>query len=331
MSEGLRRARILVTGGAGYIGSHAVRALVRAGATVDVYDSLELGHRAAVDPGATLIEGDIRDEARTRAVAEAGRYQACLHFAALAQVGESVEQPARYHDYNVNGTRTLATALRDAGTRAFVLSSTAATYGDHGDEVLHEGLELRPCNPYGASKVEAERLLAELDGFEAASLRYFNAAGAHPEGDIGEHRGHETHLIPLAVRAAQRGSSLTIFGTDWPTRDGTCVRDYVHVVDLVDAHLRALARLLDGGAGGAWNLGTGIGSTVLEVLTAVGNAVGTEVPVEVGDRRAGDPAVLVAAADRARAELGWQVTADLDRIVADAWRWHRDHPDGYHD
>lgn len=330
MSDRLTGARVLVTGGAGYIGSHAVRALVRLGAAVDVYDSLELGHRAAVDDGATLIVGDVRDAQRVVQVARSRRYDACMHFAALALVGESVAQPERYRDYNVGGTRTLATALRDAGTGAFVLSSTCAIYGEHGDAPMHEELPQQPCNPYGRSKLDAEQLLVDLDGLAVARLRYFNASGAHPDGDIGEDHRNETHLIPLAIQAAtgQRGA-LQIYGTDWPTRDGTCVRDYVHVVDLIEAHLAALRRLLDGGGGGAWNLGSGVGHTVLEVLHAVGGAVGAPVPAVPAARRAGDPVSLVARADKAHRELGWQVTRGLDEIVADAWRWHRGHPDGY--
>lgn len=328
----LEAACILVTGGAGYIGSHAVRALCDLGARVVVFDSLLTGHRAAVDPRAQLVVGDVRDAAALRAVLGEHPVDAALHFAALALVGESVREPARYQDVNVNGTRTLAQALATAGVRAVVLSSTAATYGDEVPTPITEEQPARPCNPYGASKVGAEAALRGTAGLEPVFLRYFNAAGAWPDGALGEDHDPETHLVPLAVAAALgRRDQLTVFGADWPTRDGTCVRDYVHVLDLVDAHVLALGRLLGGGPGGTFNLGTGHGASVREVLDAVGRAAGVPVPAVDGPRRPGDPPELVASSARARAELGWSPTRDLDAIVVDAVRWHEAHPAGYGD
>lgn len=325
----LARRRILVTGGAGYIGSHAVRALCDLDADVVVLDSLYSGHHAAVDPRASFIPGDVRDpDAVAEAMVDA---EAVLHFAALALVGESVREPLRYQDVNVRGTRTLAEAAARQGVSAFVLSSTAATYGDDVPVPITEEQPRRPCNPYGESKVAAEDVLAAAP-FPAVFLRYFNAAGASEDGALGEDHEPETHLVPLAIAAVLgRRPPLTVFGTDWPTRDGTCVRDYVHVLDLVDAHVRALVHLLGGGEGGAFNLGTGTGSTVREVLAAVGEVAGTAVPAVDGERRAGDPPTLVASAERARRVLGWSPARGLRAIVADAHRWHVGHPGGYGD
>ena len=323
-------ARILVTGGAGYIGSHAVRRLCDLGARVTVYDSLLRGHRGAVDPRATLVVGDVRDRGALDACLAAHPVDAAIHFAALALVGESVRAPARYFDVNATGTTTLAAALAAAGVRPVVLSSTAATYGDDVPVPITEDQPARPCNPYGASKVAAEAALRDAPGIESIALRYFNAAGAWPDGSLGEDHDPETHLVPLAIAAALgRRPRLTVFGADWPTRDGSCVRDYVHVLDLVDAHVLALEHLRAGGSGGAFNLGTGRGSTVREVLDAVAAAAGRSVPAEDGPRRPGDPPSLVASSARARDILGWQPRRDLHQIVEDAVRWHRGHPAGY--
>lgn len=330
MSGPWSQRRVLVAGGAGYIGSHAVRALRALGVDVVVFDSLVTGHGQALPPDVPLVQGDVRDAAAVARALQLGPFDAAMHFAARALVGESVQKPDLYWDVNVEGTRTLARGLSDAGTRAVVFSSTAAVYGDQGSAPLHEGLERRPTNPYGESKAAAEDVLRRTQGLEVAALRYFNAAGAHPAGDLGEDHHPETHLVPLAVAAALgRRPALTLFGADWPTRDGTCVRDYIHVADLIDAHLAALDRLLTGGGGGVWNLGTETGSTVREVLEAVGRAAGTPVPVMPGARRAGDPAALVASAKKAADELGWTARRDLDAIVQDAVRWHRGHPTGY--
>ena len=325
----LRGRRILVTGGAGYIGSHAVRVLCDRGADVVVLDSLYAGHRAAVDDRASLLIGDVRD-AEAVASAMAGA-EAVMHFTALSLVGESVREPDRYLDVNVGGTRCLAAEAARQDVGAFVLSSTAATYGEDVVLPITETQARRPCNPYGESKVAAEDLLAGAP-FPAVFLRYFNAAGAMSDGSIGEDHGTETHLIPLAIAAATgRRPPLTVFGSDWPTPDGTCVRDYVHVLDLIDAHVLALERLLGGGEGGAFNLGTGTGSSVRQVLAAVEEAVGTAVPSTDGPRREGDPPSLVASAQKAKDELGWTATRDLRTIAGDAWGWHRRHPEGYGD
>ena len=325
----LRGRRILVTGGAGYIGSHAVRFLCDRGADVTVLDSLYAGHRAAVDRRASLRVGDVRDpEAVAKAMAGT---EAVMHFAALSLVGESVRERERYLDVNVGGTTCLAREAARQSVRAFVLSSTAATYGEDVALPITERQARRPCNPYGESKVAAEDVLSTAP-FPAVFLRYFNAAGAMPDGSIGEDHRTETHLIPLAIAAATgRRPPLTVFGADWPTPDGTCVRDYVHVLDLVDAHLLALEHLLGGRGGGAFNLGTGTGSSVREVLRAVGEAMGVAVPHFDGPRRDGDPPSLVASPQKARDVLGWTATRDLRTITEDAWRWHRNHPDGYDD
>ncbi|MCO4774131.1 MAG: UDP-glucose 4-epimerase GalE [Deltaproteobacteria bacterium] len=322
----LRGARLLVTGGAGYIGSHAVRVLCDLGADVVVLDSLYTGHRPAVDGRARLIVGDVRDPAAvTEAMVGA---DAVLHFAALALVGESVREPERYVDVNVHGTRCLAQEAEAAGVKAFVLSSTAATYGEDVPSPITEDQPQRPCNPYGESKAAAEAVLAAA-AFPATFLRYFNAAGAMPDGSLGEDHTPETHLIPLCIQAATgQRDQLTVFGADWDTPDGTCVRDYVHVLDLVDAHVLALERMLAGGDGAAFNLGSGVGRSVRQVLDAVGSEVGP-VPSVDGARRPGDPPMLVASAERARRELGWSPTRDLAAIVRDAWAWHRSHPAGY--
>ncbi len=325
----LEGRRILVTGGAGYIGSHGVRVLCDLGANVVVLDSLYAGHREAVDLRARFVEGDVRDPDAVAMAMEGA--EAVLHFAALALVGESVREPARYFDVNEGGTRCLAEVAARVGVKGFVLSSTAATYGDDVVLPIKEEQPQRPCNPYGASKVAAEELLAEAP-FSSVFMRYFNAAGAMPDGSIGEDHAHETHLIPLAIAAAQgQRDHLTVFGTSWDTRDGTCVRDYVHVLDLIDAHVRALERLLRGEGGGAYNLGSGVGHSVREVLDCVGEVLGTTVPSVDGARRPGDPPTLVASYAKAAEELGWSPTRGLKEIVTDAWAWHRSHPRGYGD
>lgn len=326
--------RVLVSGGAGYIGAFVVRALQARGHGVLVLDDLSTGHRGTLD-GAPLVEGRCGD---TRAVARAMEthgIDAAIHLSALSLVGESVQDPGRYWRENVGQAAGLLDACRRAGVRRFVLSSTAAVYGEPREVPIPEDHPLQPTNPYGASKVAIEQMLGH---FEAAadlswvSLRYFNAAGAAPDGSIGEDHDPETHLIPLAIAAAQgtRGP-LTIFGDDWPTADGTCVRDYVHVIDLAEAHVRALDWLEAQGKGHLIaNLGGAEGTSVREVIDAVSRAAGSEVPHAVGARRAGDPAVLVAATKRARRELGWTPRhSSIEEIARDAWAWHSRHPSGY--
>jgi len=323
---------VLVTGGAGYIGSVIAARLLAAGHTVVVYDDLSRGHRAAVPAGVTLVEGDIRDAERVATALRAGRCDAIVHMAALAEVAESVAFPERYHDVNTGGTRAVLAAALEGGVARLVFSSTAAVYGAPRRTPIDEDAPLCPANPYGDSKLAAERLLreaaAESGGrLATVALRYFNAAGA--DGPRGEDHSPESHLVPLALAAARDGSAVRIFGDDYETPDGTCVRDYVHVRDLAAAHVAALERLPQ--AAGAYNLGTGSGSSVREVVRAVAAATARTTSVERAPRRAGDPPVLVASNDRARKVLGWAPRRGLDEIVTDAWVWLRDHPRGYDD
>jgi UDP-glucose-4-epimerase GalE len=319
--------RVLVTGGAGYVGSHAVRALRRAGHDVLVYDSLARGHRWAVGEAALRV-GDLRDEARLDAAFAEGPVDGVLHFAALAYVGESVAHPERYWDANVAGSLALLRVMLARGVRRLVFSSSCAVYGVPRAVPVPEDHPLEPVSPYGATKAAVERALADHDrahGLRSASLRYFNAAGAEPGGALGEAHDPEPHLVPGALEAALgRRGPLEVFGADYPTPDGTCVRDYVHVSDLADAHVRALEWLVRHDRSGRFNLGTGRGASVREVLAAVEAVTGAPVPVRPGPRRPGDPPALVADPARARAELGWApARSDLRAIVETAWAWHR--------
>jgi len=319
--------RVLVVGGAGYIGSHVLRLLLEAGIPATAFDDLSTGHRAAVPKGA-LIVGDLADRAAVRRALRRTRATAVVHLAARLDVAESVREPLAYWRANVAGTLALLEALHGSDVEAFVFSSTCATYGVPEHLPLTEAHPQRPINPYGQTKLAIERLLADQEpqtGIRTVSLRYFNAAGAHPRGDLGEDHEPEIHLIPRALHAALgRLPELSVYGTDYPTRDGTCVRDYVHVCDLAAAHLEALAYLGRGGASTALNLGNGSGFTVLEVLAAVQRVTGTEPRVSFGPRRAGDPPALVGSATRAREVLGWRPEyPGIDVIVETAWRWHR--------
>lgn len=320
--------RILVTGGCGYIGSATARALAAAGHAVTVLDDLSEGHRAAWD--GELLELDLLERGPLLEALQGHRYDGLIHFAARAYVGESVQQPLRYWRANLVPLIHLCEGLEGV---PIVFSSTCAVFGLPRTAALAEDHPQQPVNPYGATKSAAERLLADraAAGQGAyAALRYFNAAGAERDGAHGEDHRPETHLIPRAILAALgEGPALTIFGADWDTPDGTCVRDYVHVDDLADAHARALQRLLAGGAPGAWNLGSGSGHSVRAVLAAVERAVGAPVAWSAGPRRPGDPPRLVADARRAQAELGWSARRDLDEIVRTALRWRRRHPQGY--
>jgi UDP-glucose-4-epimerase GalE len=319
-------ARLLVTGGAGYVGSHALRALLRAGHAAVVIDDLRAG-RAAFAAGAELVRADVGDAAALAALmARSGHFDGVLHFAASIEVAASVEQPLAFYRNNVSASATLLEASVAAGVRAFVFSSSAAVYGNPARAPIPEDAPLAPLSPYGAGKMMVERMLADAaaaHGLRYAALRYFNAAGADPAGGLGECHRPETHLIPLALRAAAgTGPSLRLFGSDWPTRDGSCERDFVHVSDLADAHVRALEGLLAGGPSGAFNLGTGAGHTVREVLRAVERSVGRPVPVQAAPRRPGDPAVLVADPNRFQREYGWTPRlSDLATIIDTAWRW----------
>jgi UDP-glucose-4-epimerase GalE len=326
---------ILVTGGAGYIGSFAVRALLAAGHRVVVFDDLSEGHREAVGPAA-LQRGDLRKPGDLRAVLASEAFDAVFHFAASCLVPESVANPGKYRENNVTGTGHLLDAMRAAGVRRLVFSSTAAVYGDPaGSGPLREDHPRAPVNPYGATKAEAEdRIAAEAGrhGLRHVTFRYFNAAGADPEGGRGEDHRPETHLVPFAVRAALGlGPPLEIFGDDYPTPDGSAIRDYVHVRDIARAHVLGLDRLLAGGESLVANLGTGKGNSVREVVREVEAATGRPVPARAAPRRAGDPAILVADGALAEETLGFRPEASLREIIRDVVAWTRARPDGYRD
>jgi len=318
---------ILVTGGAGYVGAHVCKALAARGYRPVVYDNLVYGHEAAVKWGPLEI-GDIADRATLDSAIERHRPAAVMHFAAFTYVGESVADPGKYYRNNVVGTLSLLEAVRDHQIHRLVFSSTAATYGTPDVIPIPEDAAKTPINPYGQSKWTAETMIADFaaaHGLRAAALRYFNAAGADPDGEIGECHDPESHLIPLAMQAVTGdGPPLTLFGDDYPTPDGTCIRDYIHVADLADAHVRAL-EWLDGNSGAhALNLGTGRGASVREVLDAIERVAGKPVPHLIGPRRVGDPAELISDPAKAMRELGWAPKmSDLDLIVATAWAWHQ--------
>ncbi len=326
--------KILVTGGAGYVGSHAARYLDLMGHEIWIYDNLSQGHRAAALPG-RLIEGDLHDEAKLTSALREKKIEAVMHFAAFALVGESVSDPAKYYGNNVVGSLSLLQAMRNANVSRIVFSSTTATYGAPERVPIGEDEPQRPINPYGFTKLAIERALddyAHAYGFAYAALRYFNAAGANPRGDLGEDHHPESHLIPIVLQVAlgQR-ERITIFGDDYPTPDGTCIRDYIHVDDLASAHALALERLTPG-EGIRLNLGTGRGHSVREVIDACRRVTAREIPTEIGPRRSGDPPELVADSRRARTTLDWAPKyVELDAIVGTAWRWHSAHPQGYAD
>lgn len=322
--------RILVTGGCGYIGSATARRLVRSGHDVTVVDDLSEGHRAAWDGPLSVL--DLRIGEQVQAFASSQSFDGIIHFAARAYIGESMVQPLRYWHANLVPVVHLCEAFPQV---PFVFSSTCATYGEPDVDLLSEALEARPVNPYGATKLAAERLLrdrADADQGAFVALRYFNAAGAEADGVHGEHHDPEPHLIPRAIKSALGvlEEPMSVFGMDWPTPDGTCVRDYIHIEDLADAHVRALDYLLEDGASAAFNLGTGRGYSVLEVLQAVEKSVGSPVPWNPAPRRPGDPARLVADPALAKEVLGWEATrSDLASLVSTAVRWHTDFPQGY--
>lgn len=322
--------KILVTGGAGYIGSVTVEMLVEAGTEVVVFDDLSLGHRAAVHPSATLVVGDLADRTAVDAVLAEARPDAVMHFAARSQVGESMRAPFRYIGDNVTNGLNLIESMVEHGVSRFILSSTAALFGEPAKIPIDEDERIIPGSPYGESKHMLERILewtARIHGMRYAALRYFNAAGASEAR--GEHHDPETHLIPLVLQVAQgRREAISVFGDDYPTRDGTCIRDYIHIIDLAQAHILAL-RALDEGSR-VYNLGNGQGFSVMEVIETAREVTGHAIPHVLGERRAGDPAALTADSRKIRTELGWSPRfPELRAIVDSAWRWHRAHPQGY--
>jgi UDP-glucose 4-epimerase len=321
--------KLLVTGGAGYIGSIVSRQLLQRGHEVAVLDNLERGHREAVAPEARFVEADLRDPAAVSAALAEG-FDGVLHFAALALVAESVSHPERYYRTNVTGTLNLLEAMRDASVDRLVFSSTCAVYGQPDEVPIREDAPPRPANAYGASKLAVDEMIGDFcraHGLGAVSLRYFNVAGA--AGDAGEDHEPETHLIPNVLRTAQgRNPEVEIFGTDYPTPDGTAIRDYIHITDLSAAHLLAL----DAATGvehRIYNLGTGNGYSVRQVVETAREVTGAEIPVVERDRRPGDPPRLVAGSEKIRAELGWEPTKDLAQMISDAWAFAQDHPHGY--
>lgn len=325
---------ILVTGGAGYIGSHCVRELLAQGFEVAVVDNLQTGHRDAVDPRALFFRGDIRDSVFLGRVLDAVKPEAVIHFAAFSLVGVSMQQPLVYYNNNVHGSESLLTAMHEHGVHKIVFSSTAAVYGEAKSEKITETCPTEPTNTYGETKLAIEKMMKWCDrayGMKYIALRYFNVAGADASGEIGEDHSPETHLIPIILQVPLgRREKLSIFGDDYDTPDGTCIRDYIHVSDLARAHVLALRRLLDGGDSDVFNLGNGNGFSVLEMLEAARRVTGHAIPAAMEARRAGDPARLVASSDKAREILGWTPEYDsVERIIADAWRWHQSHPHGY--
>ncbi len=323
---------VLVTGGAGYIGSHAAKVLRQAGHRVVIYDNLSAGHREAV-LGAPLIVGDTGDvETMRRAIRDSGA-SAVMHFAAWLSVPDSVRDPAGYYRNNVTGTIGTLEAMAAEGCRQFVFSSTCAVYGEPVETPIRETHPTSPVNSYGQTKLAIEHALPHFErayGIRSVRLRYFNAAGADPDGELGEDHAPEIHVIPRAIEAARGGPPIDVFGEDYPTPDGTCLRDYIHVTDLADAHLRALAWLQDGGASGSYNAGTERPTSVKDVIAAVEKVTGLPVARRSAPRRPGDPAVLYASAERIRRDLGWvPQRPDVETIVADAWKWHAKHPRGF--
>lgn len=327
---------ILVLGGAGYIGSHAVDQLIQKGYDVAVVDNLLTGHRQAVHPDARFYEGDIRDKAFLQTVFEKEAIEGVIHFAASSLVGESVEKPLMYFNNNVYGMQILLEVMHEFDVKQIVFSSTAATYGEPKMSPITEETPTNPKNPYGESKLMMEKMMKWCDnayGMKYVALRYFNVAGAKADASIGEDHDPETHLVPIILQVAlgQR-DSLKIFGDDYATPDGTCIRDYVQVEDLIAAHILALEYLKAGNPSDAFNLGSNDGYSVKEMLEAARAVTGKEIPAEVVPRRAGDPAQLVAASEKARSILGWEPAyTDIKDIIRTAWNWHVSHPHGYED
>ncbi len=326
--------KILVTGGAGYIGSHAVVGLMDKGYDVVVIDNLQTGYKKAVHKSAVFYEGDIRDTVFLDKVLDKEGIDGVLHFAANSLVGESMEQPIKYYDNNVYGTQKLVEALMAHNINKLVFSSTAATYGEPVAVPITEEHPTSPINPYGETKRAMERLIhwaGEASDLKYISLRYFNVAGAHSSGEIGESHEPETHLIPIILQVPlNQREYLSVFGDDYDTEDGTCIRDYIHIEDLVDAHILALEKLLNGGESGIYNLGTGTGYSIYEMVEAARRVTGHPIPLKVTPRRIGDPAVLVASSQKAQKELGWSPRyTQVEDIIESAWRFFQKYPHGF--
>lgn len=326
--------RILVLGGAGYIGSHTVYELIDAGHEVVVADNLLTGFRKAVHPQATFYEGDIRDKKFLDALFEKEKIDGVIHFVASSQVGESMVNPLKYYNNNLCGTETLLESMVEHGVDKIVFSSTAATYGEPERIPIAESDRTEPTNCYGETKLAMEKMFrwtAQAHTLRFVSLRYFNACGAHPNGKIGEAHNPETHLIPLILQVPNgKREAISVFGTDYETKDGTCVRDYIHVNDLAQAHILAMEYLADGGKSDIFNLGNGVGFTVKEVVETARKVTGHPIPMKEEPRRAGDPSTLIASSEKAKAVLGWKPKYDdLETIVSTAWKWHQSHPEGY--
>ena len=325
---------ILVLGGAGYIGSHTVYELIDAGRDVVVVDNLLTGFRQAVHPKARFYQADIRDRAAMDKVFEAEDIEGVVHFAASSQVGENMTDPLKYYDNNLYGTTVLLQSMVAHGVKKIVFSSTAATYGEPESVPILESDKTQPTNCYGETKLAMERMMSWVSrahGLKYVALRYFNACGAHISGAIGEAHDPETHLVPIILQVPNgKRDHVSIFGDDYPTKDGTCVRDYIHVSDLAQAHVLALDYLLKGGDNNVFNLGNGVGFTVKEVIDTARAVTGHPIPAQVSPRRAGDPAQLIASSAKAVEVLGWKPKYnDLSTIISTAWKWHQSHPDGY--
>lgn len=327
---------ILILGGAGYIGSHAVDQLVNRGKQVIVIDNLQTGHRKAIHPEATFYEGDIRDKAFMQAVFAKEEIEGVIHFAANSLVGESVEKPLLYFNNNVYGTQIVLEVMEEFDVKHIVFSSTAATYGEPKEMPIKETMPTNPKNPYGESKLMMEKMMKWCDNaydMRYVALRYFNVAGAKGDASIGEDHTPESHLVPIILQVAlgQR-TTLGIFGDDYETPDGTCIRDYVYIEDLINAHVLALEYLQNGGKSDVFNLGSNQGYSVNEMLVAAREVTGKEIPAEILPRRAGDPAALIASSEKAQAILGWQPqVTSIKAIIETAWQWHQNHPNGYED
>lgn len=327
--------KILVLGGAGYIGSHTVYELIDAGEEVVIIDNLQTGYAKAVHPKAVFYKGDLRDREFLDSVLEKEKdIDAVIHFAADSLVGESMIKPLKYYDNNLCGTKTLLEALIAHGIDKIVFSSTAATYGEPERVPILESDRTDPTNTYGETKLSMEKMfkwVGKAHGLRYVSLRYFNACGAHKSGKIGEAHQPETHLIPLILQVPNgKREAISIFGTDYPTKDGTCVRDYIHVTDLAQAHILAVKYLMEGKESNIFNLGNGVGFTVKEVIETARKVTGLPIKAVEEDRRAGDPAVLIASSQKARDILGWKPEHDsLEEIIDSAWKWHKSHPNGY--